>query len=319
MLDAITQAVVDVLDAIWSGWMWVAAPLAAAGVALAVVEHFKRRGELQRRATPGAQRKGPGEAGAAGNRKIDGLVSSLDGNLGERDEQAVKRLRGKLMRAGYFDKSAIARFFAIRVAAALGFSVAAFFALTHFAPSLSSFSLAQFVVGALGLGYFAPLLALDRLVGRRQAEYRQGFPDVMDLMIVCVQAGLSMEAGLARIASELKIGYPRLAANLHMATLEVRGGKPLSKAIESMAQRLGIEEAISFATLLQQSEEIGASLSQSLRAYSDDMRNKRMMKAEEKAHALPAKLVIPLTVFIFPTLLVVIALPGAIGVARTSF
>lgn len=320
MFDAISQAVVDVLSSIWSGWLWVGAPLALAGLALFVVDYLKRRAELQRRATPGAQRAAQGAAGEAGaSRRIDGLVSSLDGNLGERDEQAVKRLRAKLMRAGFFDKSAIARFFAVRVAAALGFAVAAYFALLQFAPQASAFVQAQFCVGALGLGYFAPLIGLDRLVARRQSEYRQGFPDVMDLMIVCVQAGLSMEAGLARIASELRIGYPRLAASLYMATLEVRGGKPLSKAIESMAHRLGIEEAISFATLLQQSEEIGASLSQSLRAYSDDMRNKRMMRAEEKAHALPAKLVIPLTLFIFPTLLVVIALPGAIGVARSSF
>lgn len=298
MFEAISQAVVDVLSSVWSGWMWVGAPLAAAGVGLFVVDHLKRRAELQRRATPGAQRNTQGAAGEAGaSRRIDGLVSSLDGNLGERDEQAVKRLRAKLMRAGFFEKSAISRFFAIRVAAALAFAVVAYFALAHVAPQASAFVQAQFAVGALGLGYFAPLIALDRLVARRQTEYRQGFPDVMDLMIVCVQAGLSMEAGLARIASELRIGYPRLAASLHMATLEVRGGKPLSKAIESMAHRLGIEEAISFATLLQQSEEIGASLSQSLRAYSDDMRNKRMMKAEEKAHALP----------------------GAIGVAHTSF
>jgi tight adherence protein C len=133
-------------------------------------------------------------------------------------------------------------------------------------------------------------------------------------MVVCAQAGLSMEAGLQRICFELKAGYPSLSRNLEWAVREIRSGKPLSRAIESFALRLGLDEAISFATLLQQSEELGSSLTQSLRAYSDDMRHKRMMKAEEKAYALPAKMVVPLTLFVFPTLFVVIMLPVVISV-----
>ncbi len=317
MFDAIADILLDLADAAISGWMWVGAPVVAVTLGLFVADVVGRRREIRRRAAMAEVKRGGAPQAAAGRRRLDGIVRTLDGNLGERDEQAVKVLRAKLQRAGLFDPRAVSWFFAARLVAAVCLGAVAFFVAPMINEQIGSLVLAEVVVGALGLGYFLPLLGLDRMIRRRQAEYRQGFPDVMDLMIVCAQAGLSMEAGLARIAKEIELGYPRLAANLQMATLEIRGGKTLSKAIESMAHRLGIEEALSFANLLQQSEEIGASLSQSLRAYSDDMRNKRMMKAEEKAQSLPAKLVVPLMLFIFPVLLVVIALPGAIGVSKT--
>ena len=127
-----------------------------------------------------------------------------------------------------------------------------------------------------------------------------------------------MEAGIVKIAGELESAYPALARNLQFTTIEMRSGKTLSSAIDALGRRLGIEEARSFATLLAQSEELGSSLSQSLRAYSDDMRNKRLMKAEEKAFSLPAKLVVPLTLFVFPTLLVVLLLPVVVSVSKIN-
>ena len=117
-----------------------------------------------------------------------------------------------------------------------------------------------------------------------------GFPDFMDLMVVCAEAGLSMEAAIERIARELVEGYPSLAENLYMVSLEIRAGKTFTDAFERMGERLGIEEAMMLATLLQQSAELGTSLSHSLRVYSDEMRNKRLSRAEEKAYSLPAKL-----------------------------
>ncbi|MBK9083213.1 MAG: type II secretion system F family protein [Rhizobiales bacterium] len=317
MFDTLRDVLLGLGQAAISGWMWVGAPVVAVTLGLFLADVIGRRREIRRRAAMAEVKRGGAPQTSGGRRRLDGLVRSIDGNLGERDEQAVKVLRAKLQRAGLFDPRAVSWFFAARLCAAVCLAAVAYLVAPMIAEQIGSLALTEVVVGALGLGYFVPLLALDRLIRRRQAEYRQGFPDVMDLMIVCAQAGLSMEAGLARIAKEIELGYPRLAANLQMATLEIRGGKTLSKAIESMAHRLGVEEALSFANLLQQSEEIGASLSQSLRAYSDDMRNKRMMKAEEKAQSLPAKLVVPLMLFIFPVLLVVIALPGYLAVYRT--
>ena len=115
----------------------------------------------------------------------------------------------------------------------------------------------------------------------------------MDLLVVCADAGLSMEASLERVARELGDSYPSLAANIHMTNLEIRAGRTMTEALEHFGDRLGLEEARSFATLIQQSDELGSSIGDALRVYSDDMRHKRLSRAEEKAYSLPAKLVAP--------------------------
>jgi len=164
------------------------------------------------------------------------------------------------------------------------------------------------LVGGI-FGYFAPSLYLGRVISVRQVEHRTGFPDFMDLLVVCADAGLSMEAALDRVGRELADSYRSLSANIHMATLEMRAGRTLSETLDHLADRLGLEEARSFATLLQQSEKLGSSLTEALRVYSDDMRHKRMSRAEEKAYSLPAKLSVPLTLCVFPVVIIVILLP----------
>jgi tight adherence protein C len=159
------------------------------------------------------------------------------------------------------------------------------------------------------VGYFAPNVYLNRRIAKRQVEHRGGFPDFMDLLVVCADAGLSMEASLDRVGRELADSYPSLSANIYMATLEIRAGRRVSEALEHFGDRLGLDEARSFATLLQQSEELGSSLTEALRVYSDDMRHKRLSRAEEKAYSLPAKLSVPLTLCVFPVVIIVILLP----------
>ena len=162
------------------------------------------------------------------------------------------------------------------------------------------------------VGYVGPSLYLDRRIKARKAEHQSGFPDFMDLLVVCADSGLSMEAALTRVGSELTDSYPSLCSNIHMANLEIRAGRTLTEALEHLADRLGLEEARSFATLIQQSAELGSSITDALRVYSDDMRHKRLSRAEEKAYALPAKLSIPMMVCIFPVIFVVILLPVAV-------
>jgi tight adherence protein C len=118
-----------------------------------------------------------------------------------------------------------------------------------------------------------------------------------------------MEAALGRVGRELGDSYPSLSANIHVANLEIRAGRSVSEALEHLGDRLGLEEARSFAMLIQQSDELGSSISDALRVYSDDMRHKRLSRAEEKAYSLPAKLSVPMMVCIFPTLFIVILLP----------
>jgi len=135
------------------------------------------------------------------------------------------------------------------------------------------------------------------------------FPDFMDLLVVCVEAGLALQPALERIKRELVSASPQFSANLHLVGLELRAGSSLSAALESLAKRLDFEEAHSLASLLKQSEELGTSLSAALRVYSEEMRDKRYMRAEALAHALPVKIVLPVGFCIFPVILVVLFLP----------
>ena len=199
-------------------------------------------------------------------------------------------------------------FFLARVVGAVGFALAAFGAMTFVDPDGGSTFWLGVLFGGM-LGYLAPGFYLNRRIAVRQVEHRAGFPDFMDLLVVCAEAGLSMEAALDRVGRELSVSYPSLAANIYMTVLELRAGRTLSEALENLGDRLGLKEARSFATLLQQSEELGASLTDALRVYSDDMRHQRLSRAEEKAYSLPAKLSVPLTLCVFPVVVLVIMLP----------
>ena len=224
------------------------------------------------------------------------------------DTGETKALRRKLIQAGFLDARAPAFFFLARLATAIAFALAAFLLMPFvLRPDSGMLWPAIWVAGLFG--YFAPTVYLSRRIAGRQVEHRVGFPDFMDLLVVCADAGLSMEAALDRVGRELADSYRSLSANIHMATLEMRAGRTLSETLEHLGDRLGLEEARSFATLLQQSEKLGSSLTEALRVYSDDMRHKRLSRAEEKAYSLPAKLSVPLTLCVFPVVIIVIMLP----------
>jgi tight adherence protein C len=164
-----------------------------------------------------------------------------------------------------------------------------------------------------------PSSYLDRRIAGRRLEHQAGFPDFMDLLVVCADAGLSMEASLDRVGRELGASYPSLAANIHIANLEIRAGRNMTEALEHLGDRLGLEEARSFATLIQQSDELGSSIGDALRVYSDDMRHKRLSRAEEKAYSLPAKLALPMMICIFPVLFIAILCPVIVRVATGTW
>ena len=220
----------------------------------------------------------------------------------------VKELRRRLIQAGYLDARAPALFFLTRTVAAVVLAIIAFLAAPYLLRDDSTMFWPMVLVSGI-LGYFAPNLYLSRIISVRTTEHRTGFPDFMDLLVVCADAGLSMESALDRVGRELAESYRSLSANIHMATLEMRAGRTLGETLDHLADRLGLEEARSFATLLQQSEKLGSSLTEALRVYSDDMRHKRMSRAEEKAYSLPAKLSVPLTLCVFPVVIIVILLP----------
>jgi tight adherence protein C len=224
------------------------------------------------------------------------------------DKGDGKVLRRRMVQAGIYNPQAVAMFFVARTTLAVGLAVAAFVGLPLVAEPSSSIQWLAVMAAGL-LGYVAPSIYLDRRISARRNEHRAGFPDFMDLLVVCADSGLSMEAALERVGRELGESYPSLCANLHMANLEIRAGRTMTEALDHLGDRLGLEEARSFATLIQQSAELGSSITDALRVYSDDMRHKRLSRAEEKAYSLPAKLTIPMMLCIFPVLFVVILLP----------
>jgi len=225
------------------------------------------------------------------------------------DPENVARLRLKLIQAGFMDPAAIGRFFLIRFGALAGCSALAFLVIVLIGSDASAMNRVIFIGMSGAIGYFVPGLVLSRMVSTKMREYRNGFPDFMDLMIVCSDAGMSMEAGIERVSRELQATYPALAQNLQLVSIELRAGRALDDALKALADRLSLEDVRSFATLLQQSRELGTSLSGALRVFSDEMRHKRMALAEEKAHALPAKMSVPVTVCILPVVMMVAIIP----------
>ena len=287
--------------------------LAAATLAFGVMASLHVRGAVKRRAaevTAGGPERADDKRSLryASRKAAQKLIDYTTHHYASGDEGDKRQLRQRLLQAGFLDPRAVAFFFIARLAAAAVLAgVGLLCAPLLLAGGDAMDWMAAWVAGLVG--YFLPSVYVSRRIAARTTEHRTGFPDFMDLLVVCADAGLSMEAALDRVGRELSDSYPSLSANIYMTTLEMRAGRTLSEALEHFGDRLGLDEARSFATLLQQSEELGSSLTEALRVYSDDMRHKRMSRAEEKAHSLPARLSVPLMICIFPVILIVIMLP----------
>ncbi|MCC6889005.1 MAG: type II secretion system F family protein [Hyphomicrobiales bacterium] len=288
--------------------------LAAAILAFGVMAAAHARGSVKRRAA-GIVRYAGESAVAEKNslrgsslRAVQKLLDYTTKHYSADKDGDAKILRRRLIQAGVFDSRAVAVFFVLRTGLAVGLAFAAFAVL----PMLGAAKPQLFWLGVMiaGLaGYLGPSMYVDRRIARNRDEHRAGFPDFLDLLVVCADSGLSMEASLERVGRELGDSYPSLCANIHMTNLEIRAGKTMTDALEHFGDRLGLDEARAFATLIQQSAELGSSITDALRIYSDDMRHKRLSRAEEKAYSLPAKLALPMMVCIFPVIFVVILLP----------
>jgi tight adherence protein C len=261
-----------------------------------------------------------GVGGGATLVDLSGVVSRV-GRLGHRmaitDPSKLTALRAKLVQAGYFNREAVAIYLGAKAVA----MVAAIAATLAILPWLMQGKSGMLPVLAAAFFAVAALLGPDQVIKTRRTarerEYREGFPDLLDLLVASVEAGLSLDAAVGRVTDELVRRYPHLAEHLKFLTLELRAGRSRKDAWAALAERLGIDEAGSLATMLRQAEEMGTSLGETLAIFADDMRSKRMLRAEEKAMALPAKLMIPLILFIFPCLLGVLIMPAAYRISKT--
>jgi tight adherence protein C len=233
------------------------------------------------------------------------------------EDEKETSLRRRLVRAGFFAPSAMRTFNLVRIVGAVIAFAAIMLILPEVLPSFLYSQVLLFAVGAAGLFFIIPNFVLDRLGNAQEDRYRRGFPDFMDMMIMCADAGLSLEASVTKVAQEFLLSHRELGIHLNIMMLEVRAGKRLREALQAFADRIDIEEARSLSVLFKQSEELGASITQTLRVFSEEMRNARIVRAEEKGNMLPVKMLLPLGVFMFPVMLVVVALSPLLAILKT--
>jgi tight adherence protein C len=230
------------------------------------------------------------------------------------DESIRGKLRRELVQAGYFRNDAVNYYIFSRLMAVIILPLLGYIVVETFLPGLSQLlKLAVVSISAL-LGIVAPDAYLARRKRMLAQQYRLVFPDLLDLLVVCVDSGLSLEAALDRITGEMVKQNRPLGLNLMMMGAEMRAGRSTIDALNSLADRLDLDEARSFVLVLRQSVELGSDVAESLRIFSDEMREKRIMRAEESANKLPVKMVAPLGLFIFPVILMVVMLPLALRV-----
>lgn len=229
---------------------------------------------------------------------------------------AREKLRRKLLDAGYFGQQAVYYYAFSRVAAAILIPAFAFVLSGLLIPSTLSALRLPLLMLALLIGIAGPDFYLARRQRALAKRYRHAFPDLLDLLVVCVDAGLSLEAAFDRAASEITKRAHALGIHLAIMSAEMRAGRSMVEALESLAERLHLQEAQSLVAMLRQSIELGSDIGDALRVFSDEMRDKRLLRAEEKANQLSVKMVVPLGLFIFPVVLIVTILPVMIKLLK---
>jgi len=228
-----------------------------------------------------------------------------------KSQTEVSVAQQRLIRAGYRSDSAVNLLYGAKVLAPLTLCFLAFVTgAAHDNPFV-------IYVVALGLGFLAPDFWLGKKISKRQAQIRFGLPDVLDLLIICVEAGLSLDQATARTAEEMVLAHPVICEELGIVVLEQRAGRPRSDAWKQFAERTGVDSVKNLVSVLVQSEQLGTSVAKTLRVHSDTLRTQRRQKVEEQAAKTTIKLVFPLVLFIFPSLFIVTVGPAAIVMSES--
>jgi len=215
----------------------------------------------------------------------------------------VSRTRSWLIQAGLRER----RHLVIYVAARLVLAAV----LVAFTVAIAASDI-YLLAGALAFGFFLPRFVLKRLIRNRQREITIALPDALDLTVVCVEAGLPLDQALMRVGEDLKYAHPALSDEFYLANLEMRAGKPRAEALRNLAARTGVDDIRSLVASLIQTDRFGTSIVQALRIYSDSLRTERRQRAEEQASKTAVKMVIPLVVFVLPSLIFVTLGPALI-------
>jgi len=245
--------------------------------------------------------------------RYDSASSSLDrfaDYLEPQDQEEYSATRLKLVQAGYRSKTAVRSFNFAKLVMGLGFLVVGllYVLIQPGEPDIVFVILSVLLPGCVG--YYLPVYWVKRRVQQRQQDVTNGFPDALDLMLVCVEAGQSLDQSILRVATEVKKSYPTLAEEFEVVASEMRAGKDRVNVLRDMSERCGVPDISAFVTVLVQSANFGTSISDALRVYASEMRDKRVLRAEEKANVLPTKLTVGTMMFTVPPMLIILVGPS---------
>ncbi|MGC9419404.1 MAG: type II secretion system F family protein [Rhodovulum sp.] len=239
--------------------------------------------------------------------------------LEPQDEEEFSAIRLKMMQAGYRQKSSVRTFHFAQLALGIGLLIlGVFYTVVQSASteiSTTKMLLSVIIPGAVG--YYLPKYWVERRLQTRQQEITNGFPDSLDMMLVCVEAGQSLDQSIIRVAKEMRAGFPDLAEEYEIVAQEMKAGKDKIQVLKDMSERCGVTDISSFVTVLIQSASFGTSIAEALRVFSAEMRDKRVMRAEEKANVLPTKLTLGTMMFTVPPLLIILIGPSVYAIYDT--
>lgn len=241
--------------------------------------------------------------------------------LEPQNKEQLSASRLKMLRAGYRSKHAVRIFHAFQFLGGIAFLLVglAYTLLTrdpNAEPDMQSMIATTLIPGAVG--YYLPTYWLTKRLQTRQELITQGFPDALDMMLVCVEAGQSLDQSIIRVAREARTAYPPLAEEFEIVAHEVKAGKERVQVLRDMSERVGLPDINSFVTTMIQSATFGTSIAEALRVYSSEMRDKRVMRAEEKANTLPTKLTLGTMLFTVPPLLIMLIGPSLYNIAKVG-
>jgi len=244
-------------------------------------------------------------------------LSSLGRTNAPQDEAGASKLRKQLQAAGYRTAKAPPLFAGVKIFLMASLPIALFLVHPTWMATAPATTLMACYVFLASIGFYAPQIWLRKKIASRQRKIAEGFPDALDLMVICVEAGLSLNSAIGRIGDEMKLVHKELSEEFHFLSLELRTGLSRQQALRNLSTRVGLDEIKSLVSVLIQTERFGTSVSNALSVLSNVMRQTRQHKAEEQAAKLPTKLLFPLMLFIFPCLFIVILGPAVLRVMRT--
>lgn len=294
--------------------------VAVAGLTMGVAQWLNRDEAIKRRLgdmTDNGFQTGQGlEGDAEWHAKVVKAVGPMAKLSAPKEGWEASSLRVRFMQAGLREASWPAVFFAAKTVLALGFPglLILYFGLTE--VTLEFNTGLMFLVALVAVGYYLPNVVLSRLVEQRRESLQNALPDALDLMIVCVEAGLGLDAAMNRAAGEIGMRSEALSDELNLLALELRMGVKREQALRNLALRSGVDDISSFVAMLVQADRFGTNVAEALRVQAETMRTHRRLRAEERAAKIPLKLLFPLIFFIFPSLMVVLMGPAMISIYR---